>query len=113
MHELSLCLSLIDLVAEQQATNDFDRVKRVVVEVGALGHVDCDALRFSFAAAARGSVAEGSELEIRKVPGEAFCTACDRSFEFNERAATCPTCGGDRLIFGHGEELRLKELEVV
>lgn len=113
MHEMALSLSLIDLIRDEQRANGFAAVRRVIVEVGRLGHVDPDALRFSFSAAAAGSPADGAALDIREIGGRAWCMDCQGSVDVPRRGDACPSCGGNHLILEQGEELRLKELEVV
>lgn len=110
---MSICLSMIDLIADQQKQAGFAKVKRVVVEIGALSHVDPEALRFCFDAAARGTAVENGTLEIRQVAATAWCHDCLRTVEVAERGGACPRCNGGKLIVQEGEEMRLKELEVV
>jgi hydrogenase nickel incorporation protein HypA/HybF len=50
----------------------------VRLAVGALGHVEPEAMRFCFDVAARGTIAEGAQLESRTVPGEAWCLDCGK-----------------------------------
>jgi len=45
MHELAIATALIDLVREEAAAARASRVTRLVVEIGALSHVDVHALR--------------------------------------------------------------------
>ena len=113
MHEMALCLGMIDLIREQQASHGFNRVRRVVVEIGALGHVDPHALAFAFEAGARESPAADARLEILEVPGRAWCMDCSESVTIGRRGDSCPNCGGYTMIVEQGEEMRLKELEVV
>src|SRR3546814_2169033 len=53
--------SMIDLVAERVRAEGARRVLRIGVDVGALGHVEPQALAFCFESAARRTVAERSE----------------------------------------------------
>jgi len=106
-------MGMIDLINEQQASHGFTRVKRVVVEIGALGHVDPHALEFAFEAGARLTPAEHACLEILEVPGRAWCMDCSESIAIGQRGEACPHCGGFTMIVEQGEEMRLKELEVV
>ena len=110
---MSLCLSMLNLIEDQQKQNGFSRVKRVIVEIGSLSHVDPEALQFCFDAAARGTLAEDGTLEIREVPATAWCYDCLESVQIAERGGDCPRCGGAKLILQQGEEMKLKELEVV
>lgn len=113
MHEVALCHSLVGLIREQQQQRGFERVRRVIVEVGALGHVDPHALDFAFEVEARDSPAEGAELEIRQIEGRAWCMDCSKLETIARRGDACPECGGFTLIVQQGDELRLKELEVI
>ena len=113
MHEVALCNSLVEMICEQQRQRGFQRVRRVIVEVGVLGHVDPHALDFAFDVEAKDSPAEGAELEIREIQGRAWCMDCSRLEVIARRGDACPECGGFTLIVEQGEELRLKELEVI
>lgn len=106
-------MGMLELIDAQQASHGFARVKRVVVEIGALGHVDPHALEFAFEAGARQTPAEHARLEIREVPGRAWCMDCSTSVTIHQRGEACPHCGGYTMIVEQGEEMRLKELEVV
>jgi hydrogenase nickel incorporation protein HypA/HybF len=113
MHEVSLATALISLVNEQAAAARANRVTRLVVEIGALSHVDPHALRFAVDAAAAGSVAEGATLQIDEPQGTAYCLDCEASVPIAARGEPCPRCGGGKLLVQGGDEMRLKEMEVV
>ena len=112
MHEAALCQGLIELIEDQQRQKGFKRVGRVIVEIGVLGHVDPRALDFAFEVAAPGSVAAGAVLEIREVPGKAWCMDCSELVAIERRGDACPGCQGYTMIIEPGDEMRLKELEV-
>jgi hydrogenase nickel incorporation protein HypA/HybF len=113
MHELSLCEELARLIAEQAEAGGFHRVRRVVLEIGALSHVMPEAMAFGFDVATRGGPAEGATLDIQRPPGVAWCLDCDAERTLVQRGDGCPACGGHKLMVTGGDELRLKELEVV
>jgi hydrogenase nickel incorporation protein HypA/HybF len=110
---MALCQSMVELIGQQQVKSGFSRVKRVIVEIGALGHVDPHALEFAFEVGAKDSAAEDAVLEIHEIPGQGWCMDCCESVAIERRGDACPGCGGYKLIVRQGEELRLKELEVV
>ena len=112
MHEMSLTESLIELIESEAAKQGFSRVRTVKLAVGALGHVDPEAMRFCFDAVARGTIVEGAQLAVSMVPGTAWCLDCARTVGVSERGAACPECGRYRLQVNGGEDLRLEELEV-
>ncbi|PRH18942.1 hydrogenase maturation nickel metallochaperone HypA [Burkholderia multivorans] len=112
MHELSLCESLIELVEDERLRRGFTKVRAMRVAVGALGHVDPDAMRFCFDAVTSGTIAQGARLDIETVPGVGYCLDCGQTVTLTDRFAACPGCGHFNVRMTGGDELRLKELEV-
>jgi len=112
VHELSLVEGMLALVEDERRRQDFSRVRAICVHVGALGHVEPDALRFCFDAVTRGTIADGAQLTIVTIPGEGSCSGCHRVVPLDERFAACPLCGSTQIRMTAGDELRLAELEV-
>ncbi|MFZ1643607.1 MAG: hydrogenase maturation nickel metallochaperone HypA [Candidatus Contendobacter sp.] len=112
MHELSLCMELIRVIEDQSRRQPFRRARVVRLAVGALAGVEVEALRFGFAVAARGTLAEDAVLEIEQPPGQAACLDCGAVVEVRDREEPCPHCGGYFLRVRGGAELRVVELEV-
>lgn len=112
MHELALAQGILEIVRDQAASQRFTRVRAVHLAVGALSNVEPDALLFGFEVAARGTLAEGAALEIERLPGRAFCTACVREVAVERRGDPCPSCAGYQWVVASGDELKVKSLEV-
>ena len=108
MHELTITESIVSTVCERIGEG---RVCRVVLEVGRLCGVVPDALRFCFEVCAAGTIVEGAELEIRDVPGLAWCGSCQRHFAIEFPLGLCE-CGGPDFEIVSGRELRIREVEV-
>src|SRR5690349_15701135 len=108
MHELGIALEVVDAV---QGRASGARVKRVVVEIGALAAVLPDALRFSFDLATEGTCLEGAVLDIVERPGRAACRACGTELELRRPFGVCG-CGSSELDWLSGDELRISEMEV-
>jgi len=66
---MSLTESIVEIAVEAARKEGAQRVTRVVVDVGALSHVEPEALEFCFAAVACGTAAEGARLEIARTLG--------------------------------------------
>ena len=113
MHEMSICQSLVGLIADEASRSQFTRVTRVRLEIGRFAGVEPRALLFGFDVTARGTIAEGASLDIIDLPGRAWCFDCNESIEIDHQAAFCPRCEGARLRVTGGEELRIKDLEVI
>lgn len=112
MHELSLCLSAMELVEQQARQHGAKRVTAVWLEIGVLSCIEEHALRFSFASAARHTLAEGCQLEIAYLAARAWCWSCSMSVQIEKHDEGCPQCGGHQLRIESGDSLRLKQLEV-
>jgi len=112
MHEMSLCEGVVQLIEDQSRAQNFSKVKTVWLEIGELAGVETEAMRFSFDAVAKGSVADSAKLEIIDIPGRARCPACARDVQVAARYDDCPDCGHYPLEIIAGEEMRIKELEV-
>lgn len=112
MHEMSLCESIVQTLEEQARTQDYSKVDIVRLEIGALAGVEIEAMRFGFDVVTRGTLAEGAELEIIEVEGQAWCLPCGKNVNVRQRFDACPDCGSYQLQVTSGEELRIKELEV-
>ncbi len=113
MHEMSLCEGIRSVIEDQARHHEIQQVKRVRVEVGRFAGVEKPALEFAFDVVMRGSVAEGATLEMIELPGKAMCYDCVKEVEILDRLDPCPDCGGGKLMPVGGDELRIKDLEVV
>jgi len=112
MHEMSLCEGVVQLIEEQAEQQQFTRVNTVWLEIGALAGVETAAMRFSFDAVTKETVADGARLEIIDIPGLAFCPACKLQVAVSARFDGCPECDHYPMKLIAGEEMRIKELEV-
>lgn len=113
MHEMSLCEGILGVIEEAARTQTFRKVRRVRLEVGRFAGVEPEALRFGFAVVMEGSLADGATLEIIDLPGRAVCLGCARTVTIEDRFDPCPECGDLRLAPSGGDELRIKDLEVI
>jgi hydrogenase nickel incorporation protein HypA/HybF len=109
VHELAITESVVEAVVERVAGA---RVGRVVMEVGKLCAVVPDALQFCFDLCAQGTSLEGATLEILAVPARATCATCHTEFDIDHMFGVC-ACGSADLSFVGGDQLRIREVEVI
>lgn len=110
---MSLCESVLDIIKDLAVRDRFTQVKRVCLEVGPFSSVEPEALRFGFDVVMRGSVADGAKLDIETPEGSALCLECLETVAVRHRYDFCPICGASALQTKSGEELRIRELEVI
>ncbi len=113
MHEMAICESLRVSMEEAARAQDFSRVTRVRLAIGAFAGVEVEALRFGFDVVMQGSLAEGAELVVLEEEGTAWCFDCNRTVPLVTRLDPCPCCGGERLVPNGGTGMTIKDLEVV
>ena len=112
MHEMSICMSVVEALKEQAKVHSYTRVKSVLLEIGPLAGVEAESLLFCFDAVAQGTLAEGAKLEIVHTPLVAWCMTCSKNVTPEHRFDGCPECGGHQLQITGGNELRIKSMEV-
>lgn len=113
MHEISLTVSILDIVEDYAKRHQFGRVHSLKLSFGRFSCIDAKALRFAFEIQSAGTRAEGAELIFEIHPGRLNCLCCHREVEVETWSATCPLCHGeDVLLTGGTEALKLVEMDV-
>ena len=109
MHELALAQEIVSIVCHRAGSA---RIKRVVVEVGKLAAVLPDALRFGFEIFRENTIADSAKFEIIETPGQGRCRRCNQLISMHAPVTRC-ACGSTDLDWLSGEELKIKEMELV
>ncbi len=113
MHELSLTLSILDIIDEQAVKHGFKRVNALKLSLGRLSCVEPKAIEFAFSVQSKGTAAEGAQLEFEIHPIVIYCFSCQKEIKLQSYEAICTECGGLDVILKSGtEELKLLELDV-
>ncbi len=113
MHEMSLAEGIRGIVQDQARAHGFARVTVLRLEIGAFAGVEKPALDFALEVVLRGSPAEGARVEMIDLPGRALCFDCMKTVGIAHRLAPCPACGGGKLVPNGGDEMRIRDMEVV
>ncbi|PJC87735.1 hydrogenase maturation nickel metallochaperone HypA [Vibrio sp. HA2012] len=112
MHEMSLCESLIRIIEQQAEAEQFDQVKAIYLDIGALAGVEPGAMYFCFDVICRGTIADSAKLIIRSLPLQAYCLTCGKTVSLSDRFSPCPHCGTYHLEYQGGDEMQIRQLEV-
>lgn len=112
MHELSLCISMVEIIEQKAHQHHARRVTAVWLEMGALSCVEEQALRQGFVSASRHTLAENCQLRLSVKPARAWCWDCCFSVQVDKHDAPCPRCNGHTLRIEDGDSLRIKQLEI-
>jgi len=109
MHELGVTRNIVAIVSEQAGNK---QVNRVLLEIGKLSAIMPDAIRFCFDVCSKDTPLENATLQINEIPGLAKCKACGNEFEIKQLFGRC-TCGSNDIQCIAGEEMKIKEMEVI
>lgn len=112
MHELSVCLALIEQVERIAAERGARRVTRIDLDLGPLSGVEADLLRRAYPLAASGSIADGAELVVNEVELAVHCSECDSRIPVPPNRLICGQCGSFRTRVVAGAELLLRSVEL-
>ena len=110
MHEVSIMMSIMDIVLKTAEKEQAASVSRISLEIGAKSGVVVDALEFAFDMVTRDTIAENAKLDIELVPLRGECLACGNLFESDE-FLICDKCGNFAKVIS-GQELNIKSIEV-
>lgn len=112
MHELSVCLSLMQQVENIARKHNAIRVTRIVLDVGPLSGVEPELLRNAYPIAAAGTAAETAELVIETADIVVRCSQCESESTVPPNKLLCRACGEFRTRVISGDELILLRVEL-
>ena len=113
MHELSLVMSVLEIVEQYAAEHHFEKVNAITLSYGRLNCVSPQALEFAFNVQSRGGRAEGAKLIFNVLPAILHCFACGADMEIEVFDPRCPRCESPEVVLTAGtEELKLEEMDV-
>jgi hydrogenase nickel incorporation protein HypA/HybF len=109
VHEMAITQSVVQAVCERMGDVP---VRRICLEIGTLSGVVADSVRFCFDLVTEGTTLEGASLEIVQPTGRARCRDCGAEFALVDLLVLC-TCGSANRELLTGEELKIREVEVL
>ena len=112
MHELSVCLSLLEQVQAIAAQHRAIAVERILLRIGPLSGVEAALLANAYPLAAAGTIAEHAVLEIEAMPVRVRCDDCGADTQAAPNRLLCEDCGSWRTRLVSGDEMLLANLEL-
>ena len=112
MHELSICMSLMEQLESLAQERSASSIVRVELEVGVLSGVEPDLLQHAWPIASAGTVADEAELVIQTRDVTLECTSCGAHTDAPPNRLVCGQCGDARTRIVTGEEMTLMRVEL-
>ena len=113
MHEMSICLALLEQVRRIAEERNASRVEKIVLNIGPLSGVAAPLLEHAYPLAAAGTLAEGAELVIESLPIRVKCTQCGAVTAALSNRLICSQCGDFRTHLISGDEMILSKVEMM
>jgi hydrogenase nickel incorporation protein HypA/HybF len=113
MHELSIAMSIVDLVQEEANSRGGFQVEAVHLKLGQLSGVVKEALLFSFELACEQTPLQGSKLVIEEVPVLINCPTCQAQRTVRSlQCLCCVECGMPAYEVVAGREIFVTAMEI-
>lgn len=113
MHELSIAMSIIELVEEESEKRGGAQVTAVHLKLGELSGVVKEALLGSFELACEQSSLRNARLVIEDIPVRIFCPKCNAQRLISSiQLFCCAECGTLSAEIVQGRELEVAALEI-
>lgn len=113
VHEVSICVAAVRAAEAKALELGGRRIAVLRLRIGALAGVVPEAMEFAYPVVCRGTLAEGSRLEVEHVPVRCQCESCEAEFEPEGAVYACPTCGRPSSRIVSGRELELAQIQLV
>jgi len=113
MHELSIALSILDLVEEEMERRGNAHLEAIHLKLGPLAGVVKEALLSAFELASEQTDLAGCSLIIEDVPISVHCSQCNAERPVcSLQSFRCAECGTPASDVLHGRELQVSGLEL-
>lgn len=114
MHELGIVMQVIDQVEQVAAESGVNQVLKLNMEVGEVSSVvpalftDC----FEWAKK-KTTYLRDAQLELVILEGISYCQDCRETYRTTAYAKQCPYCGSFHTYLVTGNEVNIKDIEVI
>ena len=112
MHELAICQALMTQIETIATERNASQVVSIVIGMGPLSGVEAQLLQHAYPVASAGTVAEGAELVIERLPVRIKCSQCGQESDAKPNKLVCSHCGDWRTTLISGDELMLMSVEL-
>ena len=112
MHEFGVMTYLLSAVEEEAQALHATRVLAINLVIGDRASIVGDSLAFYFDMLTPGTVVEGAQLNIRRVPTRFYCSGCANTYEPAGADFRCPDCDGIGQMTDEGSEFLIESIVI-
>lgn len=111
MHELSTCKRIISQIEKIAKEHQKLKVKLVQLSIGELARVDSKELVELFPIAAKETIAQDAELQIKNTPIKVQCNYCHKSSEVTASDLSCRYCQSQETSLTDGTDMLISHID--
>ena len=114
MHELGLVNYVVKEVSKIAEENNVSKISSVTLEFGEVSGIVASYLYDYWDwYTKKYPLFEGSKLKCEEIPAVTWCDNCKITYSTVQYGKTCPHCGSGKTWLLRGNEMRIKEVEVI
>lgn len=114
MHELGIVFNIVNSVEDVAKQNNVARVNSVTLQIGEVSTVVPDYLIDCWNWAVKKSdVLRGAQMVVENIPAVTICNDCGKTYPTVRYGKICPFCKSENTVLQSGNEISIKEIEVV
>lgn len=111
MHEYPVTKEIIRIAEEAARQRNAGKVTKIALVAGELSGYASESIQMYFDEISKGTLCEGSILDIKRVKPTLKCVSCGNVFEMTPVSFDCPACGGSAQPTGEGNEFYIEYIE--
>lgn len=112
MHEFPVTQSICRIAVEEAKRIGAQRITRIMIAQGDYTDYVPDIIQEYFNIVSEGTLAEGAQLEIRKIPAVLHCEECGMDSVVEHFRMRCPLCLSGKTKLLSGKEFYIDSMEV-
>lgn len=112
MHEMSIALSILEIVKNEAQKAKSQKVTEIVMDIGSLSGVEVEALKFAMKACLTEDIVANCKVKIHTIAAYSACNECFKEFECKNLFSVCPHCGSYSSKLIKGQEMQVKSIVV-
>lgn len=114
MHELGIVVRVIEQVEKVALENNVQKVTKLSLEVGEVSSIVPELFRDCFEwSKKKTKFLQEAELDLIVLEAISYCEDCKQTYKTTQYAKQCPHCGSNNTYLVTGNEITIKDIEVV
>jgi hydrogenase nickel incorporation protein HypA/HybF len=112
MHELPVTQNLLEIAMRHAQQSNAQRILGLNIVLGQFASIVDDSVQFYWDLIAQDTIAEGAQLNFRRIPAELLCQDCYQQYKPGPEDLACPNCQSVNIKIVSGREFYLESIDV-